>query len=61
MTRDLIEVKRAAFTHCQLTVKHHFRAINRHEFLGHFVVIAGLDGIHQFVDFLDGVPKRMER
>ena len=30
------------------------------EFLGHFVVVAGFDGIEQFIDLLDCVPAQRE-
>jgi len=31
-----------------------------HQFLGHFVVVAGFDGVNQFIDLLDGVAAQCQ-
>ena len=49
----LLEIKRAALAG-QLAVENHLQQ-QIAQFLGHFLIVARLDRVHQFVDFLDGV------
>jgi len=50
---DGVEIKGAAFVR-ELAMEDDLEQ-KIAEFFGHFVVVAGFDGVHQFVNFLDGV------
>ena len=51
--RDGVEIEGAAFVG-ELAMEDDLEQ-KIAEFFGHFVVVAGFDGVHQFIDFLDGV------
>ena len=51
---DFIEIKSAPFA-AQLAVKHHLQQ-QVAQFLGHLVIVPGLDGVEQFVNLFHCVP-----
>src|SRR6185436_2959037 len=53
---DSLKIKRASLS-SHLTVKHHLQQ-QVSQFLGHFVVVTGLNGVNQFIHFLDGMPSQ---
>ena len=53
MPRDPREVERAAFPG-QLTMEDNLQE-QISQFLNHLMVVAGFDGVHEFIDLLDGV------
>ena len=53
MPRDVFEVKRAALAR-QLAMEHDLKK-QVAQFFRHLVIVAGFDGVEQFIDFLDGV------
>ena len=57
MPRDLLEIERPALAR-QLAMKDDLQQ-QIAEFFQHLVVVTGFNGVHQFIDFLDGVePQR---
>ena len=53
LPRHALEIERAALAR-QLAMKNHLQE-QVAQFFRHFVVVAAVDGVDQFIDFLDGV------